>query len=217
MPSNVVRVNKIPISIVRINGVVTERKKYSFFVRQGKKEYTVKLGRGAPVALKMNRPWFDWQNHKVVVDAVSFPEDIEPNSSGRVSVKLPAKHLFLISRFSNAKVMNQVMSVDVKRINFYLVTPDDPGHHFPTAQRPYIAGAVGPGTEDTAQLQINDQSVPVKLGFRYATMSGFSITQLEPEKTQVFLTGNRDPGSNEITASRVLFQPVTVRDSAATK
>ena len=46
------------------------------------------------------------------------------------------------------------------------------------------------------------------LGFRFATMNGFSINQLKPNQTQVFLTGTRGKNDGEILTSRILFQPV---------
>jgi hypothetical protein len=202
---------------VLIEGLVTERKKYSFKVKQGDTEYDVKLANGAPIALTMNKPWFDWKNEQVVVDAVAFPNDAELSSNKRVAIKLPSENLFLISRFSDANQMSQIMSANVKRLNFYLITPEDQGQHLPTRERPYISGSLSIQKNQQVRLNIDDQSIPVRLGFRYATMNGFSIMELEPDKTQVFIAGVPGANENEIVASRVLFQPVRVSDAPGDK
>lgn len=198
---------------VRIEGLVTERKKYSFKIRQGATEYDVKLSSGAPIGLKMNKPWYDWKNDQVVVDSVVFPNNAQSKSNKRVAVKLPPGPLFLISRFSDSKHMTQIMSANVKRLNFYLITPENQGQHLPTQERPYIAGSLRIQKNQQVRLEIAEQSLPVRLGFRYATMNGFSIMQLEPNKTQVFIAGVPGSNENEILASRVLFQPVEMVES----
>ena len=204
-------------SEILIEGLVTERKKYSFTVNQNGTNYKVKLASRAPIALKMNRPWYDWRNEQVVVDAVSYPEDSESGSNKRVGIKLPAEKLYLISRFSDADQMAQIMSANVKRLNFYLITPEDQGQHWPTRDRPYISGSLSIKKNQQVRLSLADQSLPIRLGFRNATMNGFSIVQLEPNKTQVFIAGLPGGGENEILATRVLFQPVRVIESSAEK
>jgi hypothetical protein len=204
---------------IRIQGLVTGRKKYSFTVKQDKTEYTVKLSAGAPVGLKMNKPWFDWNNDQVVVDAMSFSTGSDPasaNPNKRVALKLPAKKLYLISRLGDAARMKETMAAEVKRLNFYLVTPNDPGQHFPTAEEPYLSGALSVN-DNRVRVDVNEQMLPVILGFRYATMNGFSIVHLEPNKTQVFLSGVWADGQREIQATSVLFQPVIVAQAATSR
>ena len=204
-------------SEILIQGLVTNRKKYSFTVKQDDTEYEVTLANRAPVALKMNKPWFDWRNQQVVVDSVSFPNDPEESSSKRVGIKFPAEDLYLISRFSDAEQMTQIMEANIKRLNFYLITPEDQGQHWPTKDRPYISGSLSIQKNQQPRLNVKEQSMPVRLGFRYATMNGFSIMDLEPNKTQVFIAGVPGTTENEILATRVLFQPVQVAESTAEK
>ena len=199
---------------VSVDGLVTELRKYSLTIQAGEKTYQVKLVNGAPIGLRMNKPWYDWKNEQVVVDALSYPNDpsvAEPKSEKRVAVKLPADKLFLISRFADTEQMNKTMSTNVKRMNFYLITPKDPGAHLPTEEKPFISGELAIQKNGQTRLQINDQLMPIRLGFRYATMNGFSIMSLEPNKTQVFLSGVTGANENEIIATRVLFQPVRIK------
>lgn len=202
---------------IQLQGIVTSRKKYSFTVKQGDTEYTVKPANGAPIGLKMNKPWFDWGNNQVVVDAVPIRlTAANGDSLKRVALRLPAEKLFLISRLGDAAKMKRTMSAEVKRINFYLITPEDPGPHFPTDEQPYISGELSI-KDNSPALKIKDDVLPLKLGFRYATMNGFSIAQLEPDKTQVFLSGTWHDGDDKIIATRILFQPIAAAQTVTAR
>ena len=195
---------------IRIQGIVTERKKYSIRVKQDEQEFDVKLTDGVAIALKMNRPWYDWKNQQVVVDAID--ENVSEAEMKRVGIPLPAKQLFLISRLGNAKTMRSTMSKDIKRLNFYLLTPEDTGHHQPTEAEPFLSGKLSIENNQPI-LIVNDERIPIMLGFRFATMNGFSINQLTPYQTQVFLTGTRGKNEFEIHTSRILFQPIQKKTS----
>lgn len=190
---------------IRIEGLVIQRKKYSIRVKQDEQEFDVKLTDGVAIALKMNRPWYDWQNQQVVVDAIE--NNVPPADLKRVGIPLPAKKLFLISRLGNAKTMQATMANKVKRLNFYLITPEDTGHHQPTEDEPFLSGELTV-ENNNPHVVVNDKKLPIILGFRFATMNGFSINQLKPNQTQVFLTGTRGKNDGEILTSRILFQPV---------
>lgn len=198
-------VKKTSPEAVRIEGIVTGRKKYSIRVKQGEQEFDVKLTDGVAIALKMNRPWYDWKNQQVVVDAIA--ENVDAADLKRVGVPLPAKQLFLISRLGNTQTMQSTMAEDIKRLNFYLLTPEDTGHHLPTADEPFLSGELFVDNNQP-HLIVDDEKIPIMLGFRFATMNGFSVNQLKPNQTQVFLTGTRGKNESEIHTSRILFQPI---------
>jgi hypothetical protein len=192
---------------IRVEGIVVDQKKYSIKVKSGDKEYSVSLANGAAIGLKMNKPWYDWKNDQVVVDAVPFPAASDDVAKKRVPIKFPAKDLYLISRFADRATLNDVMSKNVKRLNFYLVTPEDQGQHMPTEKEPYISGKLNVDKKDL-KLKVDDSSLLIRLGFRFATMNGFSINELKPQTTQVFLSGVEGKNPGEIVASRILFQPI---------
>lgn len=198
-------VKKTTPEAIRIEGIVTGRKKYSIRVKQGDQEFDVKLTDGVAIALKMNRPWYDWRNQQVVVDAIA--ENVAAADLKRVGVPLPAQQLFLISRLGNAQTMQSTMAQDIKRLNFYLLTPEDTGHHLPTETEPFLSGELFVDNNQP-HLIVEDEKIPIMLGFRFATMNGFSVNQLKPNQTQVFLTGTRGKNESEILTSRILFQPI---------
>ena len=199
---------RIEQKVIQLEGLVIAQGKYSIKVKSGEKEYIVKLANGAPIAMKMNKPWFDWNNEQVVVDEIPYPatDQIQPNK--RVSYKLPAKELYVVSRFSDRNRFDEFVEASVKRINFYLVTPENQGDHLPTEKEPYVAGKLDYSQPSNVRLLVDESKLPVKLGFRLATMNGYSIGDLVANKVQVFLTGIEGDRENVVIASRVLFQPV---------
>ncbi len=197
---------------IQLEGLVTDCKKYSFTITRGKKQYTIKIADNAPIGLKMNKPWFDWENKQVVVDALKYDSesdtiDLKSKSGKRKAIKLPSDALFLISRFGDKSKIKQFKTAKKKRLNFYLITPEDPGRNFPSEEKPFLAGPMNVNN-NVVEIDANGDPTPVLLGFRYATMNGFSIAQMEPNKTQVFLTGIVADNESEIIATRILFQPV---------
>jgi len=196
----------------QLEGLVTERKKYSFTITRGKIQYQIKIAENATIGLKMNKPWFDWENNQVVVDVLKYdPQadsiDLKAKSDKRFAINLPSKELFLISRFGDQEKIDQFKKAKTKRLNFYLITPEDTGQNFPSVEEPYLAGSLSPNGQAVA-VDAGDSPIPVRLGFRYATMNGFSIMEMEPNKTQVFLTGVWAEDESEIVATRILFLPV---------
>ena len=210
--------NDSSLTSVQLNGLVTDCKKYSFTVTRGTTQYKIKIAEDASVGLKMNKPWFDWENDQVVVDALKYDSDSnsvdsKTKSDKRVPIKLPSEDLFLISRFGDKSKIKQFMSAKKKRLNFYLITPEDLGHNMPTIEKPYLSGSLKVDNQ-IVQVVSGEESLAVLLGFRYATMNGFSLAQMEPNKTQVFLTGVWAEGETEIIATRILFQPVVAPATA---
>jgi hypothetical protein len=196
---------------VSLSAVVNDRKKYSFTIDVKGEPVQVKLASGAPVALKMVKPWYDWDNDRVVVDAL-HPDDSSSAEPARIPYTLPAKQLYVISRFQDANHMRRIMSKDPQWLSFYLVTPNDPGAHFPTSEQPYIAGKLRTiGTDKPASLIVKGMGSTVVLGLQDATMNGFSIANLEPFKTKVTLTGTLGE-DNAITADRIVFNPIQPRE-----
>jgi len=201
----------------QVEGVVTERRKYSFAVEENGQKYEVKVIPDTVIGLRMKKPWFDWESGVVVVDSTevvskSASKALEDSRKiVRKAIQLPAEKLFVISRFREKEQMELFFKTDDKRINFYLVTPFDPGQHMPTNEQPYISGALSVESDQSLRLNIGGNAIPVRLGFRDATMNGFSISQLVPERTRVLLSGYRGKLDKQITAQSIVFEPIHQR------
>ena len=195
---------------VSIEGVVSEQKKYSFRVKTGDKEFVVKPTANAIFTLRMNKPIYDFTNHRVrVLKSISaFGSQLDSaKKPGRVTFDLP-QQLYVISRFDNPQQMERVMGQKVKRINNYLLASQHNGDVHPNESQMLIGGQLTPGGETTvANLKIEDKTYSVMLGHRNASMTGFSIIDLKPLATEVFVWGNSDSEGN-VLANRIEFRPI---------
>lgn len=205
-------------SMVSIDGIVVDQQKYSITVRTADKDYQVKLAANATVGLRMNRPFFDWEAGKVFVEALAADQDpatagLEPEADKskveKVGFILPNKQLFLIAKFRNLAHLKRVMKGKEKRMNFYLLSPEDLGQHEPTEDELFVAGKLTTGKNNAPiTLQTDQQKHRVRLGFRFATMNGFSIAELKKNQTRVTLSGTLDETTGSLIASSVAFHPL---------
>ncbi len=196
---------------IKIEGVVSDQKKYSFIVKSKDQRYVVKPTPNAVFTLRMNKPIFDFPNRQVrVLKSNSSLESEQAESKGtpgRVAFELP-ETLYVVSRFEHAQQMQRVMTSKVKRINNYLLTSQKMGDIHPSEDQLFIGGELSPGTEATvAKLVIADKTYSVMLGHRKASMTGFSIADMQPQDTEVYIWGQVD-ADNSITAHRIEFRPI---------
>lgn len=200
---------------IQIQGRVVSQLKYSIEVESRGQSYAVRLASGAPVALTLRRPFFDWEQQRVFVDpagASPEPEAAEEAANDRkVPVRIPGGPLYLISRFRSPQQMQRVMESPEKRINYYLISPQPMADHPPTEKEPYISGRLVADAE-AVQLWVGADRHPIRLGFRTATLGGYHIGDLQAGRVQVTLSGVLDPSSGEILASSVAFEPLPPQD-----
>ncbi|MGB7328480.1 MAG: hypothetical protein WBD31_26625, partial [Rubripirellula sp.] len=208
--------------LISLKGIVTAQQKYSFTLTADGRDYKIKLAEDASVGLLMNRPYFDWKAERVFVEAVD-PDAIpatedeseterRESSAGkgaRVGYVLPTKQFFLIAKFRNPTQMERVMTAKEIRLNLYLLSPVDLGRHEPNEDELYLAGKVATGKSGgLVTVETDSETYKVRLGFRTATMNGFSIADLKPGQTHVTLTGSVDRDSGTVIATSVGFQPI---------
>lgn len=205
-------------STISLKGIVTAQQKYSFTVSSDGKEYKVKLAENASVGLLMNRPYFDWKAEKVFVQpidpkAVPGGDDdqdaTDADKGNRIGYSLPATQLYLIAKFRNPSQMERVLKAKEIRLNLYLLSPSDLGRHEPTEDELYLAGKVVTGKPGgLVTIETDGKKYRARLGFRAATMNGFSVADLKPDQTQVSLTGVVDLETGWVTATNLAFQPI---------
>ena len=202
---------KTPVKL-QFTGLVTQQKKYSFDVKAVDREYQVQLAPGATVALRLNKPTYDFENRIVrVVRLEPGLDEQHPNASAsepaRSSYPLPEK-LFVEAKFEHVYQMQRIMQAKVKRINNYVLLAKDPGAEMPTETSLQIRGQLLPADQaTTTKLKVNDEEFPVMLGQRDATMQGFTIVDLHPRRTEVFVWGVMGD-DNVVIADRIEFQPI---------
>lgn len=195
---------------VSLKGVVVAQKKYSFTVEAQGKRYQVKLGEDANIALLMNKPFFDWKKESVGVELKAKNSAAQTSEKlRRIQFKLPSKTLYVIAKFRSSEQLKAWQASKDKRLNYYLVTPDKLDLHEPTDDELYISGKITPDKKKPlVVLETEQNRYRVRLGFRTATMNGFSIADLQPQQTRVTLSGVIEKSTGNIVADSVAFEPV---------
>lgn len=227
--SSVVDSNELP-SVISIEGLVEAIEEDSVQLKTKWGSIIVRVTDSTSMGLKLNKPWFDWENWRVYVDQDLIRDSMEQmefsadgntrdaavinttaaisSEPTRIGFDLPAKRLHVISRFQRKQRLIKFLDQKEIRISYYLVTPEDMGEHYPTLGRPYIAGPIQEtGEHNEVSLQIDGKQVVAKLGFQTGTINGFSLAAIQPQQTWMILSGT--PNQNhEIVASSLLFFPV---------
>ncbi len=204
---------------LRISGLVTAQQKYTIEILDAKeKTHQIRFSPQTEITLRMSKPYFDWEAGKVFVEPVRMnaveSDDIAASDETihRVPIRIPGQQHYLIAGFRTEDHLQRTMQADIKRINYYLITPEAIPPHTPTVEELYICGQLQtspePVKEQQVLLQVGETTHRARLGYRTATMNGFAITDLEPGTTRVTIVGTRDLKTRVITATTVAFEPV---------
>ena len=204
------------VATVNIQGVVVDTKKYSFTVKTKDGMVTVKPTEKAIVTLRLNRPSIDLEKSRVrVFRSAPTSQESDSEAAGKaepIFYDLP-QPVYMVSKFKDSGQVKRIMGMKVKRINNYLLTGTNPGDLDPTEKQLLIGGEIKPSKDATnLNLEVGDKAYPVKLGFRRASMTGFSINALVPNETEVFIWGTVE-ADQSILSNRIEFQPIQTPSS----
>lgn len=185
--------------LIMVDGLVLDRQKYSFTLQTPERQYKVSIPNGTPMLMKLTKPQFDLTNKTVSVSLMlSSPDGIHENNQV-LTWPLPDP-LFVSSMFRNEQEMKDAMSGQVRTLDRYVVS-----------DRPVEVGDLSFGGELSAsrtpgQYFIDDNGgvYSVKLGTRRGLLHGFTITDLKPMQTSVWVQGNMN--GDTLVASRIRFE-----------
>ena len=210
------KVNDVLTKKIQIGGTVTKGGKYSFEVTSDGQRYLVKPAPAVVVTLRLNKPFFDFENRQVKVQRSipiansSVSDSVDPQW---VHFELP-ESLFVVSRFEHDGILDRFMKMPVKRVNNYLLSGTNPGVVHPAQGQLLMAGQLKPTNKgNVANLEIGDKSYKSILGHRKAFMTGFSVADLIEGSTDVFVWGQVD-SENTILSHRIEFQPILHRSAS---
>ena len=204
-PNIAVGQNTEPGERFRLDGVVKTQNKYSVVVATRNSDVTVKLNPKTKVELKIQRASYDLPNHRLVIELPISAVDGNFENNERIHYELPDP-LFVHARFPHLTAKKKAMSANVKRLaNFRLSSSQTTEANLDDELE--IAGRLTPGSNPKQmQLIAGDGVFPVTLGNRDARLTGFSILDLKPYHTDVFVSGVRE--GDEYFADEILFVPV---------
>jgi len=196
---------------VRVNGLVLDCRKYSFTLQAVDQTYQVEIPNGTPMLMKLNRPSFDFDKGLVSTSLMLSAQDGNPDNDQVLSWKLPDPTIVTME-FRSQEEKKAIEDESVPNLDRFVLTAQpfaDPEQSISgELQRNRISG----------ELFLNDQGkvMGVRLGARRGLLAGFSIMDLIPNQTSVWVQGARN--GDAIVASRIRFEylgdPITKFDPA---
>ncbi len=194
---------------IELEGIVVERKKYSFVVNSGDQQYQVKIPNSGTLALRLRKPSFDLNKKAVSVEPIKENKS-DPSVLKRVSYPLPDK-LFIQARFDHKNQKQRILNAKVKRLNKYEIGPVA----YPVSKNPLIIGGeIRSSDEGNAlALVIDDQTNQTILGHQQARLVGLNITYLVPFETRVAIKGVLSDG--KVIANSIEAWPIVAAKKLA--
>jgi hypothetical protein len=167
--------------------------------------------------MKLIKPRFDFENQKIwlapVVSKNASNGANENGSADRTKPKLVEfafpQPCYLTSTFTQPAQMKRIMAAKVLRLNNYTLQATDPGEKMPDAKSDpiEISGKVEFNADSKQPvLIVGDNRYDLLLGHRGATIAGFSIATLDPDKVLLTVTGVQDD-SGIVNAQKIDLLP----------
>ncbi len=188
---------------IRIDGVVTQRQKYSFTLQAAERDFEVFIPNATAVRLRLTRPVIDWEHRQLLITLPISAADGNADNNQVLRYPIPNR-VFLTAEFSSAEQKRQVMAASDKRWAKYTLSAA-PGR--PADLPFYLQGELLPGKQPGAfQLRTAGGLHSCGLGPRHGKLEGFSILDLQPHVTEAFVIGGFD--GEKVTAERIEFMHV---------
>lgn len=184
---------------VRVNGLVLDCRKYSFTLQALDQTYQVEIPNGTPMLMKLNRPSFDFDKGVISTPLMLSARDGNPDNDQVLTWKLPEPTMVTMEFRSQAE-KQKIRDQSVPNLDRFVLTAQpfaDPEQSISgELQRNRVSG----------ELFLNDQGkvFGVRLGSRRGLLAGFSIMDLIPAQTSVWVQGARN--GDAIVASRIRFE-----------
>ena len=180
-----------------ISGHVTSKSEDQFEVKTKDGEtIEISVNTSTDFALRMASPWFDSESREVAVDGKRKAD----GDRERIKYALPDGKLYLLAEFRGASHRQRILAKPPWRINNYLISDEAIEPILPSGGGLLLAGELD---LKNSKLVIGDESYPVILGFRGATLRGRSFEDIIAGETAVLVTGIEDGKTK--TADTVIF------------
>lgn len=156
----------------------------------------IEVSESTDFALRMASPWFDAKAREVVVDGTK-----EANGQrSRITYALPEGQLYLLAQFRSNTHRDRILNQPTWRINNYLVSDQPIESVIPTGDDLLLAGKLD---LEKTELVVGNDSFPIILGFRGATLRGRSFEDIIAGDTVVLVSGVEV--ENKKIANTILF------------
>ena len=187
------------IDEVRVNGLVIDRRKYSFTLQALDRTYQVVIPNGTPILMKLNKPQIDWQSRTISLTLMLSAADGDPANDQVLSWPL-ADPVYVSTTFRDQAEKQRILEQQVRELDRFLMSSQ------PFARTSMTFGGELEPSSTAGQFFLNDNGgvYAVKLGMRRGLLADFSIMDLRPLETSVWVQGAFD--GDTVVASRIRFE-----------
>lgn len=185
------------------DGIVKERKKYSFTIQGADKDYNVKLNQLSVIAARLVRPSIDWSRKSATVAIPMSAPDGRSKNNRTVVYKLPGR-LFFKNYFVDDVQRVGALSRNPVELKNFAITGEPQQAGVGDENVPVMSGELVVLNElGPFKTTIAGKEISIRPDLDTIRLEGYSIADLEPGTTEVFVNGNLKGG--EIVAKRVEF------------
>ncbi len=188
------------------DGIVRQQLKYSIVVKTRHGDISVQLTEKTSVSLRLTRPIIDFERRQLILELPISAVSGVADQNERVEFDLPSP-LWLTARFDHETQRQTIMGSGIKRLARYDLHDGQTLTNSESSLDLEIHGELSHGNAPNQLQWIHDHHVDqVILGNRQARLLGFSILNLTPYETDVFVKGNLEDG--QYFADEIEFAPV---------
>lgn len=188
-----------------VDGLVQDRKKYSFTLRGPDRNYEVKLTNRTTVHARLIRPEFDWKTRTVKVTIPMSALDGTPKNNDVVTYPLP-KRLSIKTKFKSQTQQSEATRTEPFELKDISISGEsvEPslGNNSDFELRGELTVTKEPGV---FRIEFGDVQKKARIDTSSLRLEGFSIRELVPFATEVYVEGVREGDSNNIEATNIDF------------
>lgn len=193
-----------------VDGIVVDRKKYSFTVQGPDKEYTFSLNPLSRISARLIRPKFDWNQKTVTVTIPMSAPDGRAVNNQSVQYKLPSE-LHFRNRFESRPEQAAAISGTPIELRNFSITPS---LESVAADGQTLTGRLKPTTElNIFETEIDGTTRSIRPQLNVVRLDGFTIMELQPDTTEVFV--NYDVEEGMLVARNIEFVRLADRSKMA--
>lgn len=188
-----------------VDGLVQDRKKYSFTLRGPDRNYDVKLTNRTTIHARLIRPEFNWKKRAVSVTIPMSALDGIPKNNHVVTYQLPQR-LAIKTKFKNKIQQAEVTRTEPFELKNITLSGESFERSLGKNSENELRGELTVTDEPGVfSIDFGEVQKKARIDMSAVRLEGFSIREMVPFATEVFVEGVRDGDSSEIEATNIDF------------
>lgn len=187
---------------VFVDGLVKQKKKYSFVLQGFDRDHTVRVGPTTVIAARLIRPTFDWTANQVSVEIPASAPDGRKRNNLRSTFNLPPQ-IFFYCRYGDEKSLQAALQKKPVPVPAMVMTPA-PVEPVDEERNRTLAGKLEYDGQSGKYFAVVDGNrLPIAPNLNATALEGFNIFDLKIATTEIFLNARRE--GEQLFAKRIEF------------